>query len=146
VTFYAHYPDKQALLQETCRELIQARLRQQVPEGTPFSTDNLAKLIQTVCDFIAEMNSSCSPPLGQMGQLMEQQCKAAIYNVLQDWVVEAGTKSKRKQRPADQAAIAASWAIYGAATHWSEATPREPAEELVEQVLPMILTGLRPKK
>ena len=53
VTFYAHFQDKYALLEYTMREMFKQRLRSQVPEGSPFSSENLARLILTVCEFVA---------------------------------------------------------------------------------------------
>ncbi len=144
VTFYAHFQDKYALLEHTMRELIRDRLRSQVPEGTPFSAENLARLIQTVCEFLAEMGRHCRPPHGQMDQLMEKEIKAAIYEVLRPWVGDLPRNGSRGHPTPDQAAVAASWAIYGMAVQWSDKERREPAPEFAQQVLPLVLASLRP--
>jgi AcrR family transcriptional regulator len=144
VTFYAHFQDKFALLEYTVREMIKQRLRGQLPEGSPFSPVNLAQLILTVCEFVAEMGRHCPPPHGQMEPLMEKQIKAELYEVLRTWLAELSPDTAGHHPTPEQAAMVTSWAIYGAAVQWSQQEHPEPASEFVQQVLPLILAGLQP--
>ncbi len=141
VTFYAHFQDKYALLEYTIREMIKQQLRSQLPEGSPFNPENLAQLILTVCQFLTEMGHHCPPPYGQLEPLMEKQIKAELYEVLHVWLAESSDQSDGHPTP-EQAAMVTSWAIYGAAVQWSQQERREPAQEFVRQVLPMIMAGL----
>ncbi len=143
VTFYAHFQDKHALLEYTMREMFKQRLRSQLPEGSPFSSENLARLILTVCEFVAEIGRHCPPPYGPMEPLMEKQIKAELYEVLRAWLAESSGKVERRPSP-EQAAMVTSWAIYGAAVQWSQQERPEPAGEFVQQVLPLILASLQP--
>lgn len=144
VTFYAHFEDKYALLEYTMREMIKQRLRNQLPEGIPFSPENLTRLILTVCEFVAEISHHCPPPHGQLEPLMEKQIKAEVYEVLHAWLAESSSgKAERRPKP-EQAAMITSWAIYGAAVQWSQLERPEPAKEFVQQVLPLILASLQP--
>src|SRR3970040_322584 len=143
VTFYAHFEDKYALLEYTVREMIRQRLRSQVPEGSPLNPENLARLILTVCEFVAEMGRQCPPPHGQLEPLMEKQIKAELYEALYAWLAEAASgKTERRPTP-EQAAMITSWAIYGAAVQWSQKEQPEPAQEFVQQVLPIIIASLK---
>jgi AcrR family transcriptional regulator len=144
VTFYAHFEDKYALLEYTIREMIKQQLRSQVPAGAPFSQENLARLILTVCEFLAQMGHQCPPPHGQLEPLMEKQIKAELYEVLYAWLPEASSGKSKRRPTAEQAAMICSWAIYGAAVQWSQQERPEPAREFVEQVLPLILASLQP--
>ena len=142
VTFYAHFEDKYALLEYAMREMFKQRLRGQLPEGSPFSPENLARLILIVCELLAEIGNHCPPPRGQLEPLMEKQIKAELYEVLCAWLAESSSgKAKRRPTP-EQAAMVASWAIYGAAVHWSQQDRPEPAQEFVQQVLPIITASL----
>ena len=143
VTFYAHFQDKYALLEYTIREMIKQRLHSQLPEGSPFSPENLAHLILTVCEYVAEMGRQCPPPHGQLEPLMEKQIKAELYEVLRAWLAESSSEAERRPTP-EQAAMVTSWAIYGAAVQWSQQERPEPAGEFVQQVLPLILASLQP--
>jgi AcrR family transcriptional regulator len=143
VTFYAHFTDKYALLEYTIREMIRQRLHSQLPAETPFSRENLARLVLTVCGFLAEMDSHCPPPHGQMETLMEKQIKVEVCAILQNWL-QGSEIGDRGQRPsARQIAMVTSWAIYGAAEQWKQQDRRESVEEYVQQMLPLILGSLQ---
>ena len=144
VTFYAHFPDKHALLEYTIREMIHARLRSRLPEGSSFTSDNLATLILTVCEFVAEMDRHCPPPHGQMEPLMEKQIKAELYEILRAWLIEVPSAKLRRLATAAQTAMVSSWGIYGAAVQWSQQQRPEPAADFVQRILPLILAGLQP--
>ena len=144
VTFYAHFQDKYALLEYTIREMIKQQLRSQVPAGAPFSQENLARLILTVCEFLAQMGHQCPPPHGQLEPLMEKQIKAELYEVLYAWLPEASSGKSKRRPTAEQAAMISSWAIYGGAVQWSQQERPEPAKEFVQQILPLILASLQP--
>jgi len=74
--------------------------------------------------------------------LMEKQIKAELYEVLYAWLAEASSgKTDRRPTP-EQAAMITSWAIYGAAVQWSQKEQPEPAQEFVQQVLPIIIASL----
>jgi len=141
VTFYAHFEDKYALLEYTIREMIKQQLHGQLPEGSPFSSESLARLILTVCEFVAGTNHHCPPPHGQFEPLMEKQIKAEVYDVLRAWLVETPSELPRRAAP-ELAAMVASWAIYGAAVQWSQQERPQPAREFVQQVLPIITASL----
>jgi len=154
VTFYAHFQDKYALLEYTIRQMIRQRLRSQVPEGAPYSPQNLARLVLTVCEFLAEMERHCPPPHGQMDPLMEKQIKAELHEILEGWLAEMwpdeSNHSPTFRGPTlrgptlEQAAMVATWSIYGAAMQWLQQERPKPAAEYVEQVLPLILGSLEP--
>lgn len=149
VTFYAHFQDKYALLEYTVRQMIRQRLRGQVPNGAAYSPENLARLILTVCEFLAEMERHCPPPHGQMDPLMEKQIKAELHEILEDWLAQMwpdeSNRSPHLRGPTlEQAAMVATWSIYGAAMQWLQQERRKSAAEYVEQVLPLILGSLEP--
>ncbi len=144
VTFYAHFADKYALLETTSRAMIRQQLRGQLPEGTPFSPENLERLILTLCEFLAEVRRHCPPPHGQLEPLMEKQIKAELYEILHGWLVEMPADSSKGHPTPEQAAMIASWAIYGAAVQWVQQARQEPARDYVQQVLPLILGSLQP--
>jgi AcrR family transcriptional regulator len=143
VTFYAHFQDKYALLEETVRAMIRERLHKQLPEGSPYNAENLSRLIQTVCEYLDEMWQHCPPPYGQMETLMEKQIKAEVHKIVQDWLAKESAGSIKTGPTPEQAAMVASWAIYGAAVQWLQQERRVPAREYSRQVLPLILGSLQ---
>ena len=142
VTFYAHFADKYALLEYTIREMIKQQLYSQVPEDAPFSQENLARLILTICEFVGEMGHRCPPPHGQLETLMEKQIKAELYETLRRWLQGLPPSKSKGHATLEQTAMVSSWAIYGAAMQWSQQERRESAKDFVQQVLPLITAGL----
>jgi len=141
VTFYAHFTDKQALMEYNMREMIKEQLRKSVPEGSHFSPENLMHLIVTVCEFLSQMGSHCPPPHDDFEPLMEKQIKAELNEVLKGWLLESA--SDRKGRSGSElAAMMASWAIYGAVMQWRLQERREPAPTFARKVLPIITASL----
>jgi AcrR family transcriptional regulator len=145
VTFYAHFEDKFALLEDTMHTMFQERLRAALPEGSRLTPANLARLIELVGETVTEFNARCPPPHGHFDNLMEKQVKASVYELLRTWLAELPNGTAQIHPTLDQVAMIASWAIYGAAVEWSKNQPREPAAEFAQQVLPLILASLQPK-
>jgi AcrR family transcriptional regulator len=143
VTFYAHFNDKYDLLEYTMRTMFRAAVRAEIPEDAPFSANHLARLIQLVAEMLADTKGHCPPPRGQMDTLMEKQIKAELFAMLLAWLEQGSTGEMAQPASQEQAAMIASWAIYGAAVQWSEKTPREPAAEFARQVLPLIMGSLQ---
>ncbi|MGH2605981.1 MAG: TetR/AcrR family transcriptional regulator [Anaerolineales bacterium] len=141
-TFYAHFTDKYALLEFSVREMFRERLQRLLPEARPFSPGNLATLIQTVCDFLAEMSGHCPPPHAQYEPLMEKQIKAEVNEILRNWLAERRLSRSPRAAAPELAAVVASWAIYGAAVQWSQRKRRGPSAEFARQVLPLVLANL----
>lgn len=142
VTFYAHFADKFELLEYALRDAFQQNLHRQLPEGTPYSVEALASLMQVVCEFLAEMAGHCPPPRTHLEPIMEKLIKAEIYTVLKGWLTEAPPR----QPTAEQTAMIASWAIYGAAVQWTEHERSQPVQVFVQQTLPLILASLNPAR
>jgi AcrR family transcriptional regulator len=139
-TFYAHFPDKYALLDHSIRMQFRQELEKRTLNVCTFSIENLRALIITVCEFVSTASSHCNPPSQQFESLMETQVKAQIQELVQNWIEKLETNIEPSL-----AATAASWAIYGLALQWSrdKSKERSTVEAYVEQVLPLIAANLR---
>lgn len=131
-TFYAHYPDKFALLEESIRQAFRAELEKRTLSACHYSLENLRALLVTVCEFIAHSNEHCKAVEAQFDSLVEAQVRKQIQELIEHWL-------ENEARPDYQtAATAAAWSIYGLALAWSRAKNRPSAEEFSEQVLPLV--------
>ncbi|MBI3962283.1 MAG: TetR/AcrR family transcriptional regulator [Deinococcus sp.] len=142
-TFYAHFADKNALVDYCIREPFQQMLREKLPADAKLSAENLQRLILVVCEFLAQLHDHCVVPShDQFAPLVERQIKAQLYEVLLTWL--KGTKSygPTGYTVPELAATVASWAICGAAWQWSQGDRAGSAQELARQVLPMINASL----
>jgi AcrR family transcriptional regulator len=139
VTFYAHFLDKNDLLEYSIREMFKERLHSALPESAPFTHENLAILIRALCEFLGEMTRECPAPHGQMDALIEKQIKETVSEVLLTWLEEFLNPNPDT---AEKKATITAWAIYGAAVQWSQKTRSEPVKDYVQQIFPIILASL----
>lgn len=137
-TFYAHFPDKYALLEHQIRQEFRAEIEKRTLNACHFSEDNLRALILTVCEFIGEANSHCKSPRGQFGQLMETQIKEQTKGLLMTWLEQIGSNPSPVI-----AATAASWAIYGLAQYWNEQKDHDSLGEYIEKIMPLAEANLQ---
>jgi AcrR family transcriptional regulator len=139
-TFYAHFPDKYALLDYSVRQSFRQELEKRMLNVCTFSTDNLRALIIAVCEYVSVASAHCNPPSPQFEQVMETQVKLQIQELLQKWHEKLDTDVDPRI-----ASTAASWAIYGLAMQWShdKSKKRPSAEKFTDEVLPLIEGNLR---
>jgi len=114
-TFYAHYPDKFALLECMVGARFQALLdaRGVVFDGS--CQGALSAIVLGVCDFLA--GSACHST--DRGRQMEPHMESAVVAVVRRMLLN-GLKQRRPESGVspEMVAATASWAIYGAAKEW----------------------------
>jgi AcrR family transcriptional regulator len=139
-TFYAHFPDKYALLDYSVRQGFRQEIEKRMLSVCTFTTDNLRALIVAVCEYIAMASAHCNPPSPQFEQVMETQVKLQIQELIQKWFEKLSLDIDPKLT-----STAASWAIYGLAVQWShdKSKKRPSAEKFTDEVLPLIIGNLR---
>ena len=137
-TFYAHFPDKYALLDHVVIKSFHQEVETRMLNACSFSMENLRQLVITVCEFVQQTNGHCSPPQPQFESLVETQIKQVLQQLLQHWMEDYAHSSDPVT-----ASVAASWAIYGLALQWSRDKNRIPVEDFADKVLPLVASNLR---
>lgn len=143
-TFYAHYPDKFALLE--C--MVAARFHALLDErGVVFEggcPSAITGIILGVCDFLTQSvtqpHVDC-PSATHLPPHMESAIIAVVRNMLLDGV--------RKHPPAgdyspELLAATASWAIYGAAREWLRTPNHPPSETIAPTLQQLVIPILHP--
>ncbi len=137
-TFYAHFPDKDALLAQRIRQAFLAEIDKRMLHACHYSAENLRSLVVAVCEFSRDHVAHCKPPLAQYEALIEQQVKAVVYEVLLSWM-----KQVKSAVTPELAATAGSWAIYGLASQWNHGKGSRSAGKFADEVLPLVTANLR---
>jgi AcrR family transcriptional regulator len=141
-TFYAHFVDKQALMNYTIREMLQERIDSQLPAHPALTPENLRLLIVTVSEFMVQTVNHCSPVRDDVQPLIEAEIQAHLAGVIQFWMAQSPL---RESIPADTAALVLSWSIFGAALEWSRDKKQTlSAGQLADRLLPLIAAGIFP--
>ncbi len=140
-TFYAHYPDKYALLECVAamqfEELLQTRGVRF--DGSCFSA--VRAIVLGVCDFVSVEG-------GQVGGVnaLDPHLQAATVGVVRRMLLEGleqrenwGTTVSK-----EMAAGSTAWALYGAVQDWFRSPNRVPAEKIADHIYVFLLPLLNP--
>jgi len=146
-TFYAHYPDKFALLECMVASRFHALLDERaiVFDGT--CTNALQGIVLGVCDFLAQtLSQLAGTPCAAAANPMPPHMESAIIAVVRGMLLEG----IRNHPPAsgdspELLAATASWAIYGAAREWVRTPNRAPSEEIASTIQRLIAPLLHPQ-
>jgi AcrR family transcriptional regulator len=140
-TFYAHYPDKFALLECMVAGRFEKMLeaRGVVFDGTCFMALNGIAL--GVCDYLAQTLGHA--PQGVADRHMEPHLEAAVVAVVRQMIL-VGLTQHPPDLPVSIQMLAAtlSWAIYGAAKEWAQTPGRTPSEEIAPMIVSLVLPML----
>ena len=140
-TFYAHYPDKFALLECLVASDFNALLAKRGIQFDGGCSSALRGLVLGIFDFLA---LSLGTPCNRQRQ-MEPHMEAAVVTVVQKMVL-AGLKQHQAAgsvSPEMQAATMTG-AMYGAAKEWVRTENRAPSEEVAETVVQLISPIMHP--
>jgi AcrR family transcriptional regulator len=136
-TFYAHFPDKYALLDYSVSHMFKQEIEKRTLNACHYTPDNLRNLILAVCEFLSRLHSDCAQPHQQFESLMEGTIKNILFELLSYWLKQ--TKSKIST---DIPATVATWAIYGLASHYSHLKKRPALDKFVDDALPLVAVNL----
>ena len=139
-TFYAHFEDKQGLLEFATRESFRELLEKRLELHSSLEHESLKDLILAVCEFLERLFTHCkSVQLSEDAfDAVEHQVKAQVHTRLLEWLKLARSGSGKAPYSLELAATAASWAIYGISLQWARGPRTQSAEKLVRLVLPMM--------
>ena len=144
-TFYAHYPDKFALLEELIRVSFLQLLAQRNVRFDGTCSSAFKAIILALCDYLREVQKSHSSDRLQFEPFVE----ATVIDQIRLMLLEGFRLHPQERRiPQEMIAAAASWTIYGAVKQWVNTPDRAPAEDFVsvaiELVQPVLSAGLDP--
>jgi AcrR family transcriptional regulator len=139
-TFYDHFPDKFALLEDIIAENFRAMLEVRMAGSIGTCPGAVKELICAVCEFFADMASGCQKHQRQFAPVAESKIKSLLRDFLLiglRQVVPEGAQAELELR-----AIMASWAICGAALEWSHSKSSS-LEAFADSVFLLVSTTLK---
>jgi AcrR family transcriptional regulator len=142
-TFYDHYTDKFSLLEATVGSGFHMLLHQRniLFDGTCPSA--AGAVILAACDYLTQTHAgSACPRQSAFEPLIDAAMTTAIRRVIENGMSRSHSESNSAVSP-EMAAMAASWAIYGAVKQWFYTPNHPPAEEIVPSIQQLVLPILR---
>ncbi|HEY3228936.1 MAG TPA: TetR/AcrR family transcriptional regulator [Roseiflexaceae bacterium] len=141
-TFYAHFVDKYALVDELIREGFAHMLQQRMATRALSTEEHVRRLLLAVCDYWTELYAHCKPSYRMFDSLVEAQIKAQLREQVRTAIVERRAPRSHGHPRVELLATIVSWAIYGAALEWSQRSGGQPAEAFVAEALPLIAASI----
>jgi AcrR family transcriptional regulator len=136
-TFYAHFPDKYALLDHSVSQMFKHEIEKRTLNACHYTPENLRNLILAVCEFLSRVHSDCAQPHQQFESLVEGNIKKILFELLSHWL-----KQTNEKLSTDIPATVATWAIYGLASFYSHTKKRPALEAFVDEALPLVAVNL----
>ena len=140
-TFYAHYVDKYALLEELIKEQFRKMLASKLPPTSKWNRQTLHSLILIVLEHFDYEYRQCDPT-EIVDPLLERATKEELSRLLLEWLRQGNDKEVFKRVPVETVARVMSWAILGAATYWCQEATKVPAEQAASDVMLVIMEGV----
>jgi AcrR family transcriptional regulator len=135
-TFYAHFVDKYDLFAQFSREWFREAVASSVAGDAKLTTDTLRALARTTIQSMAEINDHCRPTEA-LKPLIMAAVQEELAGLLRNWLVPV------LQAEQIESAVAAwSWAIFGAATQWSQSDRSAPPETAAARLAGLLMQGL----
>jgi AcrR family transcriptional regulator len=143
-TFYAHFPDKYALLAYGVREAIQDELEKRLPSVRTFTPTNFRLLAVTVSDFMSKFMRLCHPSAPGEGQVqLAMQVQQYTYELLEGWFVEMEGTRRLSLSQASHIAAALSWMIVGTTFQSVATNEKHSTEQVTDQMLAFLAPSLQ---
>jgi AcrR family transcriptional regulator len=140
-TFYAHFVDKHELFAQFTRNWFRQALARSLPADASFSRANLQLLVLVTMEAFAELNDHCRPT-ESLKPLIMATVQEELATLVRAWLATGPESGAPRSVAPETAATGASWAIFGAALAWSQASPRPPLEATAAEIATLLTEGL----
>ena len=141
-TFYAHYPDKYALLECTTASRFAELLEKRAVSFDGTCDSALRKIFLGITDFMVSVVGTA--PKEHLG--LDPHMELAIIAVVRGMVMDGLNQYPADWKVSQQTlADTVSWGLYGAARNWLSASERGLAEEIAGGVTGLLAPLIHPK-
>ncbi|MEG6588201.1 TetR/AcrR family transcriptional regulator [Paenibacillus barengoltzii] len=138
-TFYAHYEDKYALLEEYTEQFFHDMVPDEVKNAQEFSSEICDQLILLTHRYIVDFYQTCRMISKSIATLVDEQIKRMLQQIIESLLTKGPAMELRQIKIVS--AMTAS-AIYGAAHHWLTVGDKHRTDLLVQMVRPYVMNGL----
>ncbi|MBD3920345.1 TetR/AcrR family transcriptional regulator [Paenibacillus sp. PR3] len=139
-TFYEHFPDKFALLEQSIRDKFIQLLEREIPPDYGWHPEHIRVLVQTVLEHVRTLYGRCSP-IDTVNPLFEYSVRDELANLLRRWLGQFRADRPDWPVSVDTMALMTSWSIFGAAVAWSKGYEEISVTEMTDRILTVLTEG-----
>lgn len=140
-TFYAHYEDKYALLEEITEQAFRERIPHQVLNAREFTDEICEELIMMTYDYIVDFYRICRMDSKSIASIIDEKIKKLLQQTIESILLNGNTHPMENRHTTIISAMTGS-AIYGAAHSWLTDGENDRTDLLVGIVRPFVMSGL----
>lgn len=141
-TFYAHFRDKDALMDSAFRGRIQSELSGAFPPSAPLNASNLRLLCSVACDFMNTTVRRCPRTNGTFQPHSAVAVQEELSGFILSWIESQPTDARRRERAPRPLAAVLSWSLFGAAVEWVREPDTKSQDEIATQVVDLLADAL----
>lgn len=141
-TFYAHFEDKYALLDEVTEQAFHERIPEQVVNAEEFTNDICDQLIIMTHQYIVDFYRICRIDSNPMAKLVDDKIKKLLQQTIESIFMKGDTCHGADIHHIKIMAAMTGSAIYGAAHYWLNAGENNRTDVLVDVARPYVMNGL----
>lgn len=141
-TFYAHFEDKYALLDNLISETFTSLVSDKIKPEAELTEETLKELILIMCDYNDTVKSHCKQVYRSASSLFDSKIQLKLYTIVKNLLVKNFTNTKVDAKKIDTYAIMISGSIYFATNQCHKEVKSNNNSELVSEILPFILAGI----
>jgi len=140
-TFYLHFEDKYALMQEIIHEHFQHLLTRTLSPAPRWDRYNLRQFIQAVLeDFERKYRHLFRSQ--EVAPLIERATCEALARLLLLWLKQDQSEGARELVPLETIARIMSWTLFEAAVQWSQEATTVSSEQLARDIVLVMTEGI----
>ncbi|MNW45095.1 HTH-type dhaKLM operon transcriptional activator DhaS [compost metagenome] len=141
-TFYAHFEDKYALLDEVTEQAFHEMIPEQVANAQEFTDEICDQLILLTHQYIVDFYRVCRMDSNSMAMLVDEKIKKMLQQTIESIFLKGDTSHGADRHHIKIMAAMTGSAIYGAAHYWLNVEEKDRTDVLVDIVRPYVMNGL----
>ncbi|AIQ59410.1 TetR/AcrR family transcriptional regulator [Paenibacillus borealis] len=138
-TFYAHFPDKYALLESFLSDAFTELVLRKIDDQATLTEETLHTLVAALCDY-HESSHHCLKKYDSLALIIEENIKMQLEQLLKRLL--SGANSTADNRTLQTAATLLSWSIYGVTYRWNKEGRHESPSALAGRLVPLMNNGV----
>lgn len=138
-TFYAHFPDKYALLETIFSDAFLQNVLKRVDHHINLTEEIIYELVFALCEY-HDSSMACIKKYNSVSAMMEENLKTQLEQFILKLISQEHQHADSYKLEVTATMI--SWAIYGVAYRWKLSDKKKTPAALAESVVPVIMSGL----